>query len=252
MKKIARCFTSPERREILEKSKQCLWFGSDQSGLNYLINERKISEKTIKKFELGYVPSNANHQLAGRIIFPIFDPSGHLIALGSRFIGLGKTVLPIYWHEAYEKSFYLYGVHLSKASMMQWRFACLCEGQFDAIKMHDHGMTNTVALCGTSFSEVQLSVIYRYCEEIVVILDSDENKTGQTAMDKIKKLAYESCAIGDNVHKDIWGSDFRRNISTLNLGEFIDPDDYIDKYGIAPLKQLIKQKVRELRGHKNT
>lgn len=253
-RKITRCFTKIDRREILEKSKQCLWSGSDRSGLNYLRVERKLSDEAIKKFELGYVPFSANHQLAGRIIFPLFGPSGHLIALGSRFIGDKETgsVLPVYWHEAYEKSFYLYGVHLAKSSMRQWRFACLCEGQFDIIKMHDHGMTNAVALCGTSFSEIQLSIIYRYCEDIVVILDSDQNKTGQTAMNKIKKLAYESCAVGDSVHRSIAGSEFTRKIATLNLGEFIDPDDYIDKYGIASLKQLIKQKVRDIRGHKNT
>jgi len=122
-----------------------------------------------------------------------------------------------------------------------------CEGQFDALRLHDHRLSNTVALCGTKLSDIQLSMIYRYCEEIVVILDTDENKAGQVAAKKVReKITYPG------VKRDRFFIDqYATQIETLIFNENLDPDEYIRKYGIKQLKGLIRHKVEELRkrGH---
>lgn len=240
--KICRRFSSVERADVLLKSQQSLKSSDGKVGLDYLINKRKISEECIQKFGLGYIPSFVRHQLCGRVIFPIYDPSSNLVALGSRHID-GDTLLPTYWHEAYEKDYYLYGAHIAKYSMMRWRFAVCVEGQFDAIRMHDHGMTNCVALCGTKFSDMQLAIIHRYCEEIVVLLDTDSNFAGQKASEKVREKIGHAAKLKASLHDE----DFRSKIITLSFDENLDPDEFISYYGIGHLKSLIRSKVQELR-----
>lgn len=250
--KIHRRFSSIERGDILLKSQQCLQTPDGKIGLDYLRTTRKLSEGCIQKFGLGYIPSFVRHQLCGRIIFPIYDPSENLVALGSRHID-GETLLPTYWHEAYEKDYYLYGAHIAKHSMMKWRFAVCVEGQFDAIRMHDHGMTNCVALCGTKFSDMQLAIIHRYCEEIVVVLDTDSNFAGQKASEKVReKIGYaDESDIGGlaavRYRNVLHSEDFKSKIITLSFNENLDPDEFISYYGIEHLKSLIRLKVQELR-----
>lgn len=241
--KFIKRFNSAERLDILKKSKQCLWTNEGKPALEYLVQTRKVSKEVIRIFELGYIPTNVNHQLSGRVIFPIYDPSRNLVALSSRLI-TGESELPIYWHESYEKGFYLYGIHLSNLSMRKWKFCLLVEGQFDCIRLYDNGMTNVVALCGSKFSDVQLAMIYRYCEEIIVILDSDQNQSGQKAIKKIKTdMSSKAHKIGDST----FNNDFQNKIATITFEEYIDPDEFIHRYGIEPLKCLIKDKLHVLR-----
>lgn len=245
--KIQKRFSSDERKEIVMKSQQCLWTTEGEPGLSYIRNVRQISEENIRKFSLGYIPLDVKHQLAGRIIFPIFDPSSNLVCVSSRFIHEGKNPLPRYWHESYEKDFHLYGINLAKHSMRRAGFALVCEGQFDALRLHDYQLSNTVALCGTKLSDIQLSMIHRYCEEVVVILDTDENKAGQIAAKKVReRVTYPG------VNRDKFFIDqYAMQIETLIFDENLDPDEYICKYGIEQLKNLIRFKVEEMRkrGH---
>ena len=108
-------FDSLERKKILEKSQECLWSKEGEPGLEYLTQKRNLSIEICKQFQLGFMPSFVPHMLNNRIIFPIIDSSNNLVSLSSRFIGdQSDTSLPVYWHEAYEKSFYLYGVNIAK------------------------------------------------------------------------------------------------------------------------------------------
>lgn len=240
--KTRRRFSGAEREDLLAKSQQCLWKREGVVGLEYLRDKRRLSEECIRRFDLGYVPHFVKHQLAGRIIFPIYDPSKNLVALGSRLI-VGDSSLPTYWHESYEKDFYLYGTHVAKDSMMKWEFATVVEGQFDAMKLHTVGITNCVALCGTKFSDMQLATIYRYCEEVIVILDTDENRSGQRASEKIEEKIKVAACMGDSLYP----YDLKSKITTLMFKENLDPDEFVDRYGASSLKSLIKAKLRELR-----
>lgn len=240
---FVRRFSLFERQELLEKSRACLWTKAGVPGLNYMLNIRRLSESVIKKFEVGYVPISVDHQLAGRLIFPIYDASKNLIALSSRYIHLETTAyLPSYWHESYEKSFYLYAMHISKDTIRKWKFAILCEGQIDTMQLHNHGMGNTIGLCGKKLSDVQLSVISRYCNEIVLLLDRDpdHNPAGQIAAAEIMEKLTKRPSHLKNFKQQI-------KVANVELTEQSDPDEFVIKHGIDDLKKLIKHKIQELR-----
>lgn len=238
-------FSSLERREILDRAQKCLWTQAGSPGREYLLSTRHLSERIVREFGLGYVPVNVQHQLAGRIIFPIYNPSGSLVVLSSRWID-GETDLPVYWHEKYDKSFYLYGIHLAKSSMRKWKFVTVVEGQIDTIRMYDHGICNTVGLCGNKFTDYQLAIIYRYCDEIVVLLDTDANLSGQKASAKIlnKRVKIGAFSAPATMAYD-------RKIAIAHFEENLDPDDAIKKYGIGYIRKIIKSKLSELRSNAN-
>jgi DNA primase len=224
-------FSEAHREELLLKSQNCLLTKEGAPGMEYLTEHRKLDLETIQSFGLGYIPSNVKHQLAGRIVIPLYDPSGNLIVLASRMINDEPSDLPVYWHESYEKSYYLYGCNLAKNWMRKWNVAVLCEGQFDVMQMHKNGIRNTVGLCSNKFSDIQLSVILRYCDEIVVLLDCDENEAGQLASEKI---------ISHLVPRGY-------KIISAEIIKGYDPDDFLKEFGDRDLKKIINNKVKELR-----
>lgn len=212
------------------------------------MDDRCLYEDTIKTFKLGYMPVFVNHQLAGRIIIPFYDPSGNLLAISSRKLDANAHIDSSYWHERYEKSFYLYGLHITKEWMRKWKHAVVVEGQIDVLQLYNHGMKNAAALCGTSFSDVQWAAINRYCDEVVFVLDTDvgSNNAGQRGMKKALEKLDTRPSVNSGSHR--WYlSDYLHKAKSVMFDEPIDPDDYIKKYGIEPLKQKIKQKVMEMR-----
>ena len=276
-------FNTVERKKYLKESQELLW--STEYGLKYLIENRKIEEDIIREFKLGYFPASHDNQLAGRIVFPIFDASSNLIALSSRaiekplpdsdfseFIEDGYS-LPDHWHESFEKSFYLYGMDVAKGHTRNRNFAVVVEGPFDVLQMHNHGIKNTVGLFGTKMSQVQLSVILRYCSYIILLLDSDRNLSGQKGADKIiksadnsnartkyveyqeegfyrKKYAFKYGGVHHEVDprsKDVISQFFIPDklednyIGRVPLPEGYDPDEYLRQNGNETLKHMIDE-----------
>lgn len=255
-----RKFNLVEREEIVTRSEKYLWTNGGKEGLNYLTQNRKISEDTIRKFRLGYVPKNNKHQLCGRIIFPVFDSSNNLIAISSRFIfGAEKTPLPVYWHESYEKSFYLYGLNLAKQAIIKAGFVIVTEGQIDVLQFHANGVENVVGLCANKLSDVQLASAYRYCDEVVLVLDRDANYAGQKATENaMKKPMQAQSGLLDKKYlthfnkRDVYlnqsNSPFaKRKMIAVEFPMDIDPDDYIKKYGIDAMRRIISSRLKELR-----
>lgn len=250
-----RRFSLVEREEVANKAARCLWSDSGKPGLEYLLEKRGISEETIRKFHLGYIPIFVKHQLRGRIIFPLFDPSKNLIAISSREVHKSeKNFLPVYWHESYQKPFYLYGIENAYKESRRVKFAIVVEGQFDVIQLHNHGITNAVGLCGNKMSDVQISVINRYCQEIVLLLDRDENKAGQHGADRIvAEAAFEMRLSLDGEkmkfpvpwHQQKSFSTMRRKVLPVTLPENSDPDEFIKRHGVKELRRIIKEKRRE-------
>ncbi len=240
-------FSVVERNDILKKSQECLWTTEGKPALQYLTETRKLSEDVIRLFCLGYIPANVNHQLAGRIILPVYDPSNNLVSISSRAMS-DDSFLPVYWHEAYEKSWYLYGLQNAKASMVRWKFAIIVEGQFDVLQLHNHGMSNAVGISGTNLSEMHIAMIHRYCEEIIVLLDRDSNQSGQIGVQKILRksdaeVEYNTDSLGEITAP----TKLNHKIIALSFNEDTDPDLFIRQRGIIPLKQMIRKTVKELR-----
>ncbi len=237
--KIQTRFSVVERDDILKKSQECLWTDEGKPALQYLMKDRQLSEDVIRLFCLGYIPATVNHQLADRIILPVYDPSHSLVSISSRSIAK-DSFLPVYWHESYEKSWYLYGIEHAKSYMEKWRFVLAVEGQFDVLQLHNHGMSNSVAICGTNLTDMHIAMINRYCEEIILLLDRDSNLSGQKGTQKVldrKSVKTSGQELRPLQHK----------ISALSFDEDTDPDLFIRERGISALKTMIRKTVKELR-----
>lgn len=230
LKKFEKRFSELHRKEILEKSQACLKTKDGIPALTYLLDKRGLSDEIISLFGLGFIPFFVQHQLAGRIIFPLYDASGNLIILMTRSLPQysNQNKLPIYWHETYEKSFYLYGIQNAKEHMRRLGFCLLVEGQFDILQMCNGGIKNVVALCGSTLSKMQLILIHRYCDQIILMLDPD--KAGERGTFKAMRMSVNR----------------KCKMVPLQLPNH-DPDAYILQHGTQSLKNKIEEKVRMIR-----
>ncbi len=114
----------------------------------------------------------------GRLIFPIFDHRGNLVAFSGRLIpGLSPLNQPKYINTPetiiYHKGKTLYGLYWTKQAIREAKQAIVVEGEFDLISPYQAGLTNIVALKGTAFTPDQAQLLKRFAEEAVLALDAD-------------------------------------------------------------------------------
>ncbi len=175
-------------------------------GLQYFY-ERGVTDAAIKKFRLGYNP-DSGHALAdaarlagmdtssltatgvlgesqkmpgshydrfrGRVIFPVLNPSGKVVALGGRDLkgGMAKYINSPE-SAIYKKSNELYGIFQAKSEIAKQDNCFLVEGYMDVIGMWQSGMENTVASSGTALTDGQIAMIHRFTDNITLIYDGD-------------------------------------------------------------------------------
>ena len=151
----------------------------------------------------------------GRLMFPIFNPSGKVIAFAGRVLGNEKTAKYINSPQTkvYNKSAVLYGVNFAKNEIRKDNEVILVEGYTDVISLQQHGIDNVVASSGTSLTPGQLKLLHRYGDTITMIYDSDA--AGQKAMKRGINLALAE------------GMD----VQLLELPEGDDPDSFIRQFG---------------------
>lgn len=168
--------------------------------------ERGFRDDIIKKFQLGYNPEGwdtfttasiaAGYEkkwlmaaglirdkdgksydfFRGRVMFPIRNVSGKVIAFGGRTLKTEKKIAKYFnspENVLYNKSKVLYGIYLAKAEMSKLDMAYLVEGYTDVIAMHQAGVENVVASSGTSLTEGQIKLISRYTKNITMLYDGD-------------------------------------------------------------------------------
>lgn len=175
-------------------------------GLQYLY-ERGVTEEAIKTFRLGYnldtghaladsaklagMDSNSLVQVGvlaesqktpgvyydrfrGRVIFPVLNPSGKVVALGGRDLkgGMAKYINSPE-SEIYKKSNELYGIFQAKSEIAKQDNCFLVEGYMDVIGMWQSGMENVVASSGTALTDGQIAMIHRFTNNITLIYDGD-------------------------------------------------------------------------------
>lgn len=112
----------------------------------------------------------------GRIMFPICNDTGEVIAFSGRvlfaeqspakYVNSPETML-------FTKGSVLFGVHKSKRALIDKKQAIVCEGQIDLITAFEAGVQNVIAVQGTAFTERQARILKRYAEEVVMCFDSD-------------------------------------------------------------------------------
>lgn len=123
----------------------------------------------------------------GRLMFPIRDERGALVAFGGRLLGDG---IPKYINSGdtplYSKRRVLYGLNRAKEAMAKSGRAVLVEGYLDAIACSRAGVPEAVASLGTSMSEDHAKMLRRWCEEVVILYDSDP--AGQKAAERATEM----------------------------------------------------------------
>ena len=158
-----------------------------------------------------------------RIIYPIFDTLDRVVGFGGR--SLMETATPKYMNspetETYKKERQLYGLNISKEYIREADYALLVEGYMDLLSLHQAGVRNVVATCGTALTREQARLIRRYIEEVIILYDSDS--AGEKATLRGLDLLIEE---GLNV-----------KIAVLPQGE--DPDSFVRKNGKEKLLRLI-------------
>ena len=150
----------------------------------------KVSEEALIATGLAVARENragAYDRFRGRLLFPIRDLQGRVVAFGGRGFGdeqpkyLNSPETPLY-----TKGNLLYGADLARTTIQSENRALLVEGYVDCIMAHQHGFTGTVAALGTAFTPAQLALLRRYCDEVVTFFDADA--AGQKAAARAEEL----------------------------------------------------------------
>ncbi|HPM29472.1 MAG TPA: DNA primase [Chryseolinea sp.] len=240
-----------------------LLFNSDEGqsiGLSYF-RERGFNDRTIEKFELGYsinewdqfnkkaLSSGYSEEMLeksglivkrddgrfydrfrGRVIFPVHNLSGKVIAFGARILTKEKDQ-PKYINspetEIYHKSNVLYGMFQAKNAIRREDFCYLVEGYTDVISMHQSDIDNAVASSGTALTEEQIKLIRRFTENITVLFDGDAAgiKAALRGIDLVLKGGL--------------------NVRVVLLPDGADPDSFSKKMGSTEFKQYLKDHTKD-------
>lgn len=160
-----------------------------------------------------------------RIMFPIIDLKGNVIAFGGRVMDDSK---PKYLNspetEIYIKGNNIYGLNLVK-NIKDLKNIIVVEGYMDAISLHQYGVNNVVASLGTAFTENQARLLKRYANEIIIAYDSDA--AGQAATLKgLAILEKEGC-----------------NVKVIRLPKGKDPDEFVRQEGLEAFNDLIEKSM---------
>jgi len=251
-------FASKYFKDLLNTDKEGLTIGKA-----YFI-ERGLREDTIQKFELGYSRNEWRHfyeqalknsfkpeilEKAGlikkkekkeednpeskddyydvyreRVIFPIHDITGRVIAFGARQLKKDDRS-PKYINspenEVYHKSKVLYGMYQAKKTIREKDCCYLTEGYLDVVTLHQNGIENTVASSGTSLTQDQVKLISRFTDNITILYDGDNAG--------IKAAMRGTDIILEN----------NLNIRIVVFPEGEDPDSYCKKVGGTAFKDYI-------------
>lgn len=223
--------------------------GQDKRGLQYAV-QRGLTPKAIKKYAIGYAPTawdGLMKHLEGlgftreemlsaglirqnargcfdffreRVMFPIIDLRGNVIAFGGRLIeGEGPKYLNSGDTPVFKKSRNLFSLNFAKNANVKQLI--LAEGYMDVIAINQAGFEQVVATLGTALTAEQARIMAQYATEVVLCYDSDS--AGQNATHRAINLLSEA-----GLHTRI-----------LKVQDAKDPDEYIRKFGATRFKLLL-------------
>lgn len=217
------------------------------------VKKRKLDNRTLKDYTIGYAPNNSNlykflkgkgftdeeilasdlvnkvgnnfvDRFRNRLIFPIQDVRNRYIAFGGRVL---DNSLPKYINSpeniVYSKARNLYGLNVAKKSKLEKLI--IVEGYMDVVSLHQRGIENVVASCGTALTESQGRLLRKYAEKIIISYDSDG--AGQAAtLRGLEILSNLGC-----------------DIRILQMEGAKDPDEYVIKYGNGRFNNLVDKAI---------
>ena len=252
------------RRRILEANREaarffhgCLFTPDGQAGLEYF-QKRKLSPETIRRFGLGYAPDkwdalkrhlkskgfseseilaadlvretknkNTVDTYRNRVMFPIIDVKGSVIAFGGRVL---DDSVPKYLNTrdtlVFKKGNGVFGLNLAKNGTS--KTLILCEGYMDVIAYHQAGFTNAIAGLGTAFTPEMAKLIAKYADEVILSYDNDE--AGQKAAARVIEILSKTPV--------------RIRVAMLSGGK--DSDEIINKHGKEKMRQILDSALSDV------
>ena len=227
-------------------------------GMSYLAQKRGFTDATIRKFGLGFCPAGGDDMTVAalqagykeefllstglslkrdgdgrlrdrfrdRVIFPVHNISGRVVAFGGRTLRTDKQVAKYQnspESEIYSKRRELYGLYFAKKAIQQLDSVIMVEGYTDVISMHQAGVENVVSSSGTSLTQEQVQLLRRFTRNITVIYDGDA--AGQKAsLRGIDIILQEGM-----------------NVRVVMLPEPEDPDSFARAHSAEEFQQYIRQ-----------
>jgi len=218
--------------------------------------ERGYSEKDLERYYLGYAPdswhslynflskrgfedslleesglighknNNYYDKFRDRIMFPIFNSQGEVIAFGGRRLNDEDANSPKYYNSPetliFHKSKNLYGINWAKKGFRETNSAVIMEGYTDVITAHKYGLDNAVASLGTALTLDQAQILKRYVDTVYTAFDPDFAGEQATlkGLDILKKADL--------------------NVRVIELPEEVDPDDFIKENGAQKFRELME------------
>lgn len=222
---------------------------------------RGLEDQTIERFSLGWAPSGRSafvdaalsagykkeylleaglaveyddgrmtDRFHDRVVFPIQSVSGRTIAFSCRTLKTDGSVskyvnspdTPLY-----DKSRSLYGIYLAKSEISRQGKCYLVEGNVDVVTMHQIGLTNTVASCGTSLTQQQIRLIKKFTDNVTIMYDGDA--AGIHAAQK---------AIGMILEEGM-------NVKVLLFPDGDDPDSFCRKHSLQEVNEFIESNEQD-------
>jgi len=173
-------------------------------------------------------PENCYDRFAGRVIFPIHNISGRVIAFGGRTLRKDKNVAKYVNSPEtplYHKSNVLYGLHLARKAISVDDICFLVEGYADVISLHQSGVENVVASSGTSLTIEQIRLIRRYTPNLTILYDGDA--AGLKAAERGFNIALKE----------------GMNVKIITLPPEHDPDTFARSHSPEELKEYLRTKA---------
>ena len=234
-------------------------------GLSYF-KERGFLDDTIQTFQLGYSPDsfdtfynqaikdgyneeillkaglikekNGKHYdfFRDRVMFPIFNVSGKVVAFGGRMLKSAKSDNPNVYNpkyintaetDVYHKSQVLYGISHAKSEIRKHDVCYLVEGYTDVISLYQAGIKNVVASSGTALTKEQVQLIKRFTQNMVILYDGDAAgiKAALRGLDIVLEQGL--------------------NVKLVLLPDSEDPDSFVKKNGTDATLDFIQKKQQD-------
>ena len=244
---------SDERKELFETYEQTAAYfrkmlsSEEAAAAQQVLGKRQIQPAFAERFQLGYAPASGlmghlrlkdpvasglfikndrgevYERFRRRLMFPIWNERGKTIGFGGR--ALAADAQPKYLNSAesplYSKSNVLYALHFARDAAQKAGRLVVVEGYFDCLSLHQAGIENVVASCGTSLTQQQVALMARYVPEVVMNYDPDS--AGQSAMRRSLDLLLARGL----------------RIRILKLAGGLDPDDFVRKEGGDVYRRLL-------------
>ena len=240
------------------------------------VAKRQINDWAIESFQLGFAPEERTlvfdyltqkqtytaaevvaaglaiqrddgsyyDRFRGRVIFPIRNAKGHLIAFGGRALGDGQ---PKYLNSPqtllFDKSSVLYGLDMAREAIRQHDAVVIVEGYVDAIALHQHGHRNVVAPLGTALTPEHVQLIKKLTKNIYLALDADGagiRATLKGLQTLHENLDSQLVPVPTPTGVISWSHNLDAQIRIIELPEGKDPDELLNENADA-WPQLVEQ-----------